>query len=372
MIQFCKKCFLPSTRPNLGFNNEGVCSACQWSDLKKHVDWPRRQAYFKGLCEHYGKAIVPWSGGKDSIYVAYKMRDFGIDPLLITVLPDLETEIGAWNRKNVCKDFKKIEITVSEAKYRDRARECFIENGKVKHPWECAISALVLQQAIKEGYKFVVYGEEGGAEYGGWGGFERALNHWKEPIDIKYLKEYYFWGKEMFELPPNYDDLFFTQYSRFESWQSFKHADFAIGKGMRTIPVRSVGTFTCSAQISDTLQDLHAYILFVKFGFGRATADGCIALRDGWTDREEALEWIEAYDGEFNNAALPEFLEYLRMDKKEFDEVIAKHANREIVEQAAPCGTSAGHLWYLKSWICNLRRLGMPQQFISEHRFRVK
>jgi N-acetyl sugar amidotransferase len=370
---------MPSTRPNITFDEKGVCSACQWTELKKTINWQERQDYFAELCNKFrkiglvgdaGDVIVPFSGGKDSVYVAYKMRGFGMIPLLVTVLPDLEAEIGAWNRKNLCPDFKRIEIKLSDAKYRNQARECFIDNGKVKHPWENAISAVVLQQAAKENIPFVVYGEEGGAEYGGYGGWDRALNYWKEPIDNQYLREYYFLNKELFDLPSEYSSMFFTQWSRFENWQPTKHADFAVAKGMRTIPTRSIGTFTCDSQISDKLQDLHTYILFIKFGFGRATADSCIAIRDGQWDRDTCLEFVEAYDGDvFPNDYLQQYLEYLRMTKKEFDEVLFKHANKELVEQMSLCGTPFGHVWYLKSWIAKKRRQGTSLEFISPNRW---
>ena len=42
--------------------------------------------------------IVPMSGGKDSTYVAHKLRnDLGLKPLTVTSRPPLETEIGKKN-----------------------------------------------------------------------------------------------------------------------------------------------------------------------------------------------------------------------------------------------------------------------------------
>ncbi len=35
MIKFCKKCIMPSSRPRIVFNNEGVCNACLHSEKKK-------------------------------------------------------------------------------------------------------------------------------------------------------------------------------------------------------------------------------------------------------------------------------------------------------------------------------------------------
>lgn len=365
-IFWCDNCWMPSTRPNITFK-DGICSACQWSEIKKTINWQERQDYFRELCKKYKVALVPFSGGKDSIYVAYRVKEAGAEPILVTVLPDIQTDIGAWNRQNTCPNFKRIEIKISDTKYRQRARECFIENGKVKHPWECAISAVVLQQAVKEGINFIVYGEEGGAEYGGFGGYERALNHWREPVDITYLTKYYYLDKPTFELPSDYDKLFFTQYSRFENWKPFHHADFAVSKGMRTVPTRSIGTFTCSSQIQDKLQDLHCYILFIKFGFGRCTADSCIAIREGVWDRDTCLDFIENYDGDFPNQYLQEYLDYLEMNYDQFCTILEKHANPELMEQSSH--PKARHIFYLKSWLGKKRRKDTRLEFTSPHRW---
>jgi len=366
-MKWCSKCLIPNTRPNIKFDSDGVCAACQWHEMKRTINWQERQDYFRELCAKYKVALVPYSGGKDSIYVAHKVEEAGAEPILITILPDLETEIGEWNRKNMRKGFRWIEIKLPGDECREQARECFIDNGKVKHPWENAISARVLQEAAEKEIPFVVYGEEGGAEYGGGFGYEISLNDWKKPVSAEYLKKYYYLNKVLFGLPSNYTDLFFTQYSRFENWSPAKHRAFAVGKGMRTLPVRSIGTFTCDSQLSDILQDLHCYILFIKFGFGRATSDACIAIRDGTLDRGNALEQVENYDGDFPNNYLPHYLDYLKMDYNEFCTVLEKHANPEIVEQASH--PKARHVFYLKSWLGKKRRKGTSLEFISPLRW---
>lgn len=75
-MRFCKKCVMPDTRPRLTYNSEGVCAACEWSEIKKNnINWEKRQNEFRELCDSFrGKqrydCIVPASGGKDSTYVA--------------------------------------------------------------------------------------------------------------------------------------------------------------------------------------------------------------------------------------------------------------------------------------------------------------
>lgn len=368
-MQWCNSCFTPNTRPRITFNETGTCSACQWAEEKKQIDWKERQDHLARLCDRFrrkdGKpdVVVPYSGGKDSIYVAYKMKELGMTPLLMTVIPHLESEIGTWNRKNMCPGFERFEINLNDDKYRQLAKKYFVNQGRPKHPWECAISAAVINQAYKLGIPFIMYGEEGEAEYGG---STQEKDRWMNPVSREYLMKFYYQDGQLdWAMPADdmFDMMYFTQYSRYEDWRPSLHGNFAVAKGMRTEPVRSVGTFTQLSQLSDHLQDLHAYMMYVKFGFGRATSDAAIAIREGWTDRDEAIEWIEVYDGEFPNKLLPMYLDYFGMSKSEFDSTIAMHADKKIMKQ------DFQHIWHLDRWLCKKRRQGTKVEFSNSERW---
>ena len=48
--------------------------------------------------------IVPWSGGKDSSYIAHKLKfEFKMNPLLVTFSPLIENECGIHNRNELSK-----------------------------------------------------------------------------------------------------------------------------------------------------------------------------------------------------------------------------------------------------------------------------
>ena len=99
-MKICTKCVMPDTRPRLKFDENGVCAACEWDKIKKtEIDWRARHKELEELCENIrGKqrydCIVPASGGKDSTYVADKMKnEFGLNCLTVTITPPLETEL---------------------------------------------------------------------------------------------------------------------------------------------------------------------------------------------------------------------------------------------------------------------------------------
>ena len=51
------------------------------------------------------------------------------------------------------------------------------------------------------------------------------------------------------------------------------------------------GTFTNFAQNDQALYALHAYLMYLKFGFGRATQDAGIEIRRGAIQEIKQLIW---------------------------------------------------------------------------------
>ena len=47
IIKFCKKCVVSNQRPRITFDKNGVCSACNWFEEKKKIDWKNREKQFE-------------------------------------------------------------------------------------------------------------------------------------------------------------------------------------------------------------------------------------------------------------------------------------------------------------------------------------
>ena len=41
-MKYCKKCLYPNTKPQLEFNDEGVCSACTNFNDKSNINWEEK------------------------------------------------------------------------------------------------------------------------------------------------------------------------------------------------------------------------------------------------------------------------------------------------------------------------------------------
>ena len=51
---FCKKCVISNQRPRITFDDNGVCSACNFADYKEHsIDWKERNYELNKLLDKF-------------------------------------------------------------------------------------------------------------------------------------------------------------------------------------------------------------------------------------------------------------------------------------------------------------------------------
>jgi len=166
----CLRCMTPNTRPRVQFVN-GICNACTyWFETVPKIDWAKRYKMLDEICSLYRGKGDPWdcivgiSGGKDSGYVAYKMReDFGMNPLCVTFSPPMQTEIGRQNLENFRNvgDFDLIEIRPKPSVYRRLCKKMFVEQARCKFPFVIGIFTGVAQIALKFNIPFIMGGSKG-------------------------------------------------------------------------------------------------------------------------------------------------------------------------------------------------------------------
>ena len=130
------------------------------------------------------------------------------------------------------------------------------------------------------------------------------------------------------------NDLAFTHWSYYESWDSYRN--YVVAKehcGLKEKEEGTAGTFTNFAQNDQALYSLHAYLMYLKFGFGRATQDAGIEIRRGAMTRDQALNLVMAYDNQYPHDFIDLYLDYYEMSKAEFDAVLDVYANKELFKK---------------------------------------
>lgn len=93
------------------------------------------------------------------------------------------------------------------------------------------------------------------------------------------------------------------------------------------------GTFTNFSQNDQKIYALHTYMMYLKFGFGRANQDACIEVRRGAMDREQAVNLVRLYDGHYPQEFIDDYLHYYNLTMSEFDAVLDKYANKDLFKK---------------------------------------
>ena len=97
------------------------------------------------------------------------------------------------------------------------------------------------------------------------------------------------------------------------------------------------------------MDDLHYYTTYIKFGIGRATYDSAQEIRNNELNREEGINLVRKYDGEYPARFEKELFEYLSIDNETFGKISKKFKyplfNRNILENLSNKFRSP-HLWY--------------------------
>ena len=352
-LTYCMNCLAMSTRPRISFDARGWCNACVWMERKVALDWePRKMKLAKLLDKHRGDGfrfdcIVPVSGGKDGSYVAHNLQNVhGMNPLCVTVTPPLALDLGERNLRNfVASGFNHISVNPHPVAMQRLNTIGFKDMGFPYYGWLLAIHSTIIRVAINFGVGLIFYGEDGEVEYGG------TQATMEEPIyDVQYMKDVYLEGGyekvlikaeipestlSLFRFPDSYElaevKLDITHWSYFENWDPYRN--YLVAKefcGLEEAEETNAGTFTNFSQNDQALYALHTYMMYLKFGFGRANQDACIEVRRGAMDRDQAVNLVRLYDGHFPEEFLDEYLNYYEMDRGEFDAVLDRWVNREL------------------------------------------
>ena len=352
---WCAHCLNMSTRPRITFDERGWCNACQWMEEKRTLDWSVRRAELERLLDRFRRTdggfdcVVPVSGGKDGSYVSYQLKHVhGMNPLAVTVTPALALPLGNENlRRFIDSGYDHVQINPNPEVMRTLNTQGFIHQGFPYYGWLIAIQAGVLRLAAQLGISLVMYGEEGETEYGGSSEFK-----YRPTVSIDYMRAVYLEGGQdavfaasklaatdlqFYEFPTEHElggrDLLIGRWSYFESWDPYRN--YLVAKehcGLREAEGSNDGTFTNFAQNDQALYALHTYLMYLKFGFGRATQDAGIEIRRGAMTRDQGLNLVRLYDGSFPEEHLATYLDYFRMGTEEFDAVLARWVDRDLFE----------------------------------------
>jgi len=356
-MRYCKRCVMPDTKPGVVLDSEGVCQACRAYERRKTIDWKARWKELEKLCDKYRRkdgyydCIIAVSGGKDSHYQVYVMKELmGMNPLLVTAQSTFSwTKTGLHNFSNISDvfgcDIVALHLNLDVA--RKMTRVAFEESGFGAMPMDLAIYVFPLRAAINYNIPLVLYGENVSYEYGGvqkeetYSAKDQINNTVATPINLKYWEQRGVSKKDLNALiyPTKEEmekaklDPAFLSY--FIPWDGYRSYQIAKRYGFRDITHewKREGYIEDYDQVDTIGYLVNAWLKYPKYGFARATDVSCYWIRSGRITREEGIQYVKEHDHKLDQIMLDDWLSYTRYTDKEFWGIVEKFYNRNIFEK---------------------------------------
>ncbi|MFA6314398.1 MAG: N-acetyl sugar amidotransferase [Sterolibacterium sp.] len=377
-VRFCKLCNMSNQLPlsaneyahtkdskksTLSFDDDGVCHACRFNQLKEtgEIDWVQREKELIELCNLHRRndgsydCILGGSGGKDSVMASHLLKyKYGMHPLTVTWSPHLYTEVGWKNFQNWLHigGFDNYLYTPNGKMHRLLTRNATLNLLHPFQPFILGQKTFVTKMASRFNIPLIFYGEMPG-EYGEkishrTASYARDSSSTPESVGFsldyiggKDLRDVLLGGKPVGEyldegvplvelksyLPiepeivekKKIDFQFLGYYVKWVPQGAYYYA--VEHTGFEANPVRTEGTYSKYNSIDDKTDGFFYYTQWIKFCTGRAMQDSAQEIRNHHITKEEGLALMKRYEGEYPERYEKEFLDYISMTRDEFLEL---------------------------------------------------
>ena len=349
---------MPNTRPDVPFT-DGVCQACINHANRPQIDWDARHKEMLALLDrHDGRVIVPSSGGKDSSYIALRLKELGCDVTAVTATTCYLTPIGRANLDNLARHVRTIEVTPNRSV---RAKLCRLGMemvGDASWPQHASIWSIPFRMAVALKTPLLVWGENSQDAYGGPQGSEQArqmTRRWcAEFGGLNGLRAPDFEGvsgiteRDMldYQLPTDEElqavgvEAHFL--GAYEMWDSNRNTMFSVKHGLRAeLPCDA--NWWSAENLDCFVTGWHDHGMYRKFGFGRGCVQVSIDVREGRITREQAMNFVRRFDGRYPDTYAgvheSEVLDWIELSHDALMENFDKFTNHELfarVEDGRP------------------------------------
>jgi N-acetyl sugar amidotransferase len=335
--QMCVRCVMDTSDPEIVFDSAGMCQHCKNyfrrapTLLFTDGSGSRRLSNLTDEMRRLGKGreydcIIGVSGGVDSTYVAYRVKELGLRPLAIhldngwdsalavtnirktlDVLDiDLHTDVLDWD------EFKDLQLAFLRASTPDS-----------EIPTDHAITAVLLQMAAKHGIKHIVTGSNYATEAIMPASWSQGINDWKYISTI--AKRF---GTVPLRTFPHFtlaDYMFKTQVQRIRFVRILNFVPYVKADAMRIIEKELGWTYYGGKHYESVYtRFFQAYILPRKFGFDKRRGHLSTLICSGQMSRSEALALLEdeICDPKLLEADKEFVIKKLGITQPEFDDIM--------------------------------------------------
>lgn len=356
-LQYCIRCCVPETQEGVDFDELGICTACRSSEDKMHINWVEREEKLRDILdEAKSKAgtnydcILPISGGKDSFYQAHVLTNvYGMKPLAVTFSHNWFSETGFYNLQRCLEVFNldHLQFTPARGLVNKLARKSLGAIGD--SCWHChsGVGAFPLQVATRFNIPLLVWGESI-AENDGRASYSNPCHKFDRDyftkvsarLTAKEMADSTLTEKDLrpFELP-SYEEIDNTgvwglHLGDYLFWDEERQTEWIREEfGWRETEME--GTYKGYKSAECIMAGMHDFTCYLKRGFGRATWQASVDVRNGLLSRKEGFELIQRHDQE-RPEALDYYLKITGLTESEFFTAMKGKKINEIKDIVLP------------------------------------
>ena len=363
-MQYCARCLYPANaKPTIILDEEGICSGCRYHESRKaaDVDWDERRAIFEQILDearsmakqrgNHHDCIVPVSGGKDSHFQVWILKKkYGMNPLMVTFNHTYNAPAGVRNLENLIEksgcDLER--FTAGPDAVRRISRHMLETVGDLTWHYHAGIRTYPFQVAVARNIPLLVWGEHGFAELTGivtledfveftkWTRKEHDMRGY-EPEDLVGKGGITHGDVAPYVYPSDEDiarcDIRGIYMSNFFFWDAKTQGEQMIAEwDFAPVTYERERTFNLYAKIEDHANDVHDYLKYLKFGYGRATDDASMEIRHGRMTREEGIDMVRRYDAN-EPTTLDGYCEFLGITKQRFYDLVEPMRDPQVWEK---------------------------------------
>ena len=338
----CKRCVMDSTDPGIIFNQRGICNHCQHAEevmsseplclppSEKEERLNRLVARIKaqGKRRRYD-CLIGLSGGVDSTYTAYRVKELGLRPLAVHLDNGWDSELAVRNIENACRrlnidlytwvldweEFRDLQLAFLKASTPDS-----------EIPTDNAIFGALWRLAARHRVHYILTGYNLASE-------SILPTSWSQGyFDAKYIKSiqrlYGTRKLKTFPLLSEFGIVFFRYLYGIQLLNFLDYIDYD-KQHAKSVIVDKVGWHDygrkhCESNYTRIFQE---YVLPVKFGYDKRKAHYSSLIMAGQMNRDQALSLL-AEPLYKTRRAIEEDLDYfvnkLRITRIELDEIMSR------------------------------------------------
>ncbi|MEA3314525.1 MAG: N-acetyl sugar amidotransferase [Campylobacterota bacterium] len=376
-MKYCKKCIMPTSRPGITLDENGICGGCLgFKEKKEEIDWISRGKELDRILDTFrGKGdydcLIPVSGGKDSTWQVYSMLQKGMKPLAITIKCQYRTELGQRNLDNLINlGVDHIDFTVNPKIDSKFMLKTFEQNGNPSLIEHLIMWSTIIKTALKYGINLIVWAENSALEYGGSKN-DRA----KFRMDYDWIKKYgvtngtvaedwvdeeltlkdvtsYSLPEELELSKAGIENLFLGMYMEWEPEDIAKKSQ-TVGFEWAENPVLGLHPFV---GVDCDFRVVHHFMKWYKFGLTKLWDNLAIEIRENRMTRDEVIDFLKTNVEPIPHKEIESFCKYLKISKDKFFEIAESHRNLDIWEK------DKNNNWYIPVF---KREFGFWKEFLK-------